>query len=584
MNNLEIADLLRAASTAYELKGGGSARFKSIAYDRAADAVEHLSSEAKDLWDEGKLEDVSGIGKSIATHLDEIFRSGKSTHFKKVFSDIAPAVFELIKVPGIGPKNAIKFSSTFGISSANGAIEKLEKKAKQGKIAELEGFGKDSEQAVIDSIAEYKNKDDARMLISKAEEISSQLIDWMSELKSVKDINTLGSSRRKASTVGDIDIAVSTSDPDAALEHFTKYPHASRVLEKGTRTSSIILPGNIQADLMVETPDAYGALLQHFTGSKHHNIAIREYAQKKGWKVSDYGITIKGKLHKIKTEQDFYNKLGMEWVPPELREDRGEIELALKNKIPKLVELKDMRGDLHIHSDFDIETSHDIGVSSMKVIVENAKSLGYEYIAFTEHNPSQLKHNQKQIIKLLTAKQSKINTLSKAMKYSVKIFNSLEIDILPNGDLPVSEEAFDVLDFGIVSIHSSFKQSRDKQTERVLKALDHPKVKIFAHPTARKINAREGVELNWEKIFDFCLKNKKFIEINSSPERLDLPDFMVHEAVKKGIKLVISTDSHDVNHMQNMKYGVYVARRGWCTKKDILNTYNLSSFEKALGI
>lgn len=584
MNNLEIADLLRAASTAYELKGGGSARFKSIAYDRAADAVEHLSSEAKDLWDEGKLEDVSGIGKSIATHLDEIFRSGKSTHFKKVFSDIAPAVFELIKVPGIGPKNAIKFSSTFGISSANGAIEKLEKKAKQGKIAELEGFGKDSEQAVIDSIAEYKNKDDARMLISKAEEISSQLIDWMSELKSVKDINTLGSSRRKASTVGDIDIAVSTSDPDAALEHFTKYPHASRVLEKGTRTSSIILPGNIQADLMVETPDAYGALLQHFTGSKHHNIAIREYAQKKGWKVSDYGITIKGKLHKIKTEQDFYNKLGMEWVPPELREDRGEIELALKNKIPKLVELKDMRGDLHIHSDFDIETSHDIGVSSMKVIVENAKSLGYEYIAFTEHNPSQLKHNQKQIIKLLTAKQSKINTLSKAMKHSVKIFNSLEIDILPNGDLPVSEEALDVLDFGIVSIHSSFKQSRDKQTERVLKALDHPKVKIFAHPTARKINAREGVELNWEKIFDFCLKNKKFIEINSSPERLDLPDFMVHEAVKKGIKLVISTDSHDVNHMQNMKYGVYVARRGWCTKKDILNTYNLSSFEKALGI
>lgn len=584
MNNVEIADLLRAASAAYEIKGGN--RFKQIAYDRAADAVEHLSSEAKDIWDEGetKLEEVSGIGKSIASHLDEIFSTGKSSHFDKLFTDLSPAIFELLKIPGIGPKHAKRFADEFKLVSASKAVSQLLKAAKSGDIAKMSGFGQDSQSAVIAAIEEFKKKPKKRLLLSKAEEISQKMIKYMQKCDDLIEISTLGSLRRKASTVGDIDLAAASDSPEKVIKHFCDYPNKQRVLQKGERKAALILPGNIQVDLMVESPNNFGSIKQHFTGSKQHNILLREYAIKKGWKVSDYGITKNNKLLKIKTEREFYKTLGFNYIPPELRE--GTDELKIK-KLPDLVELKDIKGDLHIHSNFAIETSHDVGDNSMKEIIKSANVLNYEYIAFTEHNPSQKNHNQKQVKNLLNKKMQKItqlnNELKNNMKTSVKrIFNSLEIDILPNGDLPVGDEALQELDFALVSIHSSFKQAREKQTERILKALDNPKVKIFAHPTARKLNEREGVELNWKEIFKFCVKNNKWVEINSSPQRLDLPDFLVREAIEAGVKIVISTDAHNVSHMNNMKYGVYTARRGWCEQKNIINTLSLQEFEKLL--
>lgn len=588
MNNVELADLLRSVAAAYEIKGEN--RFKTIAYENAADAIEHLTSEARDLWDEGKLDEIPGVGKSIKDHLNELFTTGKSKHFDKIFEHIPESVFELIKVPGIGPKNAVKFASTLNIASAKGAIDKLEKHAKAGEVAKMPGFGEDSQSSILKSIIDYRGRGEKRMLLSTALEISEKVIEWMKTSPQILKVENLGSARRKASTVGDLDFAAAAKDPEKAMDHFINYPHKLRVLERGPRTAAIILPGNIQADIMVETPDNFGSLLQHFTGSKHHNIALREYAIKHKWKVSDYGITKNGKLLKIPTEEAFYKELKMDWIPPEIRDDQGEIQLALRsaqgkpNGLPELVELSEIKGDLHMHSSFDIETSHDIGADSMKSMAERAIQLGYEYIAFTEHNPSQAKHTQKQITKLLEEKKRKINTLNEAVKKRVKIFNSLEIDILPDGKLPVSDEGLEMLDFAIVSVHASFKKSRKEQTARVLKALSNPKIKIFAHPTARKLNERGGIDLDWEEIFSFCLKNKKFLEINSSPERLDLPDHLVHEAVKRGLKLVISTDSHQLSHMDNMKYGVFVARRGWCEKKDILNTCGLSSFTKEMGL
>jgi DNA polymerase (family 10) len=339
--------------------------------------------------------------------------------------------------------------------------------------------------------------------------------------------------------------------------------------------------------MMVETPSAYGALLQHFTGSKQHNIAIRDMAIKKGWSVSDYGIKIKGKLVKIDTEEKLYKKLGLEFIPPELREDTGELQAAKNNKIPRLTELSDVKGDLHIHSNFNIETSHDTGASSMEEVIKRASELGYEYIAFTEHNPAASTHSSKQINDLLKRKRDKIEKTNYSFKSNrekrvKKIFNSLEIDIKSDGSLPVNDEGLNLLDFALVSIHASFQQSREAMTSRVLRALSHPKVKIFAHPTARKLNERESVELDWSKIFDFCLKNNKWVEINSDPSRLDLPDFLVKEAVENGVKLVISTDSHHKDHMSKMRYGVYVARRGWATSFDIANTRSLKEFEKML--
>ncbi|OGM13597.1 hypothetical protein A3A76_03230 [Candidatus Woesebacteria bacterium RIFCSPLOWO2_01_FULL_39_23] len=595
MTNLEIAELLRDVAASYQLRGGKTNLFRITAYQRAADAIEHASSELKDIWDEGKLEDVPGIGESIAKHLDELFRTGKSKHFDAVMDNLPPQMFSLMKVPGIGVKTAYKLVEIFKSElSQENPIRDLEKIAKAGKIAKLDGFGEDSQKAMLDSIKEVSGRE-VRLLLPYALELAHTIISWLKKNKAVKRADVLGSLRRQASTVGDVDIAVSSSKPISVIDHFTKYPQATRTLEKGKRTASIIVPGNKRVDLMVEKPQSYGSLLQHFTGSKHHNIALREYALKKGLSVSDYGIYLIDKnrkrrqLKKFATEKDFYNFLGMEYIPPELREDNGEIEAALDRRLPTLVETQDIKGDFQIHSDFDIETSHDLGESSMQDIIKKASSLGYEYLAFTEHNPSQRHHNDRQKIDLLKKKRKVVDDINASLveKHKgtvVKVFNSLEIDILPNGKLPVPDAGLETLDFALVSIHSSFRQAREIMTQRVISALSHPKCRIFAHPTARKLNDREGIDLDWEKVFQFCKENNKWLEVNADPMRLDLPDFLIKEALIHGIKLTMGTDAHHTDGLDNMKYAVATARRGWAEKKNIVNTRSLKEFEKMLEL
>ena len=589
MTNVEISELLRALAAAYEIKDETKNKFRIIAYERAADAIEHLSSEAKDLWDDGKLDDVAGVGPSINKHLGEIFSNGKSTHINSVLSDIPDAVFELLPIEGVGPKTAFRLVRQLNISTPN-AVKKLRKKCEAGDVAKLEGFGEDSQEAILKSIKEISGRE-KRHLINYAEDIAGQLSLWMSEDKFVKRVDTLGSLRRKASTVGDIDIAVATDNAQEVIEHFVKYPKSNRTLERGNTKASIILPGNVQVDLMVQDEDSYGSLLQHFTGSKHHNIALREYALKKGMSLSEYGIkqikTHGPKLKVFKTEKEFYNFLGMDYIPPELREDTGEIESALNHTLPELIELKDVKADLQIHSNFDVETSHDLGESPNDEVINKAVELGYQYIAFTEHNPSQTGHSEKNIIEILKRKKEMVEKINYSLKEKLnnrvfKVYNSLEIDILPNSKLPVSEKALELLDFALVSIHSSFRQEKDIITNRVIEALSFPKVKIFAHPTARKLNEREGIDLDWTKIFEFCSKNNKWLEINADPMRLDLPDYLVKEAVKHNIFLTLGTDSHHISQMDNMKFGVYVARRGWAEKENIVNTLDLEDFEKMI--
>jgi DNA polymerase (family 10) len=586
VTNLEIAELLRAIAASYQLKGEEKNRFRIIAYQRAADAVEHASSELKDLWDEGKLEEVPGIGKSIAEHLDELFETGKSAHFEAVMKGLPPAMFKLMEVPGIGAKTAYKLVSELKIAS----LRELERAAKEGKIAELEGFGGQSQADILKSIQETKGRT-KRHLLPYASVIAEELIEWLKESSTIKKVDPLGSLRRKASTVGDIDIAVASESADKAIEHFISFPKKQRVLEKGDTTASIIVPGGVQVDLMVQPPESYGSLLQHFTGSKHHNIALREYALKKGLSLSEYGIRKRGTkgVKKFATEESFYKSLGLAWIPPELREDSGEIEAAAANRLPELVELEEIRADLQIHSSFDIETSHDLGESTMQEVVEKADEMGYEYIAFTEHNPSKSKHNPQQITDLLKRKKEEVDKLNYSLTKNgfsriKKVFNSLEIDIFPEGGLPVPQEGLATLDFALVSVHSSFRLNRDAMTKRVLMSLEHPKVKIFAHPTARKLNEREGIELNWQEVFEYCIKNKKWLEINADPARLDLPDFLVKEAVAAGVLLSLGTDAHHKDGLENMRYGVSVARRGWATKKDIVNTRSLQEFEKLLQL
>lgn len=588
MNNREVAQLLRAVAAAYEVKKAN--QFRITAYQRAAVAVEHATSELKDFWDEGKLEDVPGIGKHIASYLDELFRTGKVNHFREVFRGLPPAMFELMKIPGIGPKTAYKLAKKLSIREAGRAIEKLEKAAKKGKIAGIEGFEQKSQQNILEGIAAVKRGQTKqnRMVLSYADSMAKDILAYLQKCPAVIRSDTLGSLRRMVSTIGDIDIAVATDKPEQVVDWFIRYPGKQTIVEKGKTGATLLLKNGRQVDMRVQRPEAYGAMLQYFTGSKEHNIRLRELALKKGLSLSEYGIkpimrqkpnlkkknyNEKLKVYEYESEDEFYQALGLRWIPPELREGGEEIERARLGRLPELVELKDIKGDLHVHSNFPIEESHDPGSQSMEEMVAAAASLGYEYLGFSEHNPSLSQHTNKMIIDLLKAKKEAIDKInySRTKNLLFRVFNGLEVDIKPNGELAIPPESFDILDYIIVSIHSQFTLNRKKMTERVMRGLNNPKVRIFGHPTGRLLGKREGYELDWQKIFAICREKNIWIEINAWPERLDLPDILVKEAVKNGVKMIINTDSHAADHLKLMTYGVSVARRGWAEKKDIVN-------------
>jgi len=580
---------LRAVAAGYQIKHekAPNSRFRIIAYQRAADAVEHLTSEAKNLWEEGNLDEVVGIGKTIADHLDELFKTGKVKHFEELLDGLPPAMFELMRVPGIGAKRAYKLSKELGITKAHGAVKKLASAAKHGKIRNLEGMGEQSELQILQTVAQVKSKS-TRFLLPFAQSIADDVIAYMKRNPNVEKIDPLGSLRRQVATVGDVDISVASDHPEEVIAHFVAYPKKTKLIEAGPHSAAILVPGGLHVDLMVQPSKAYGALLQHFTGSKDHNVALRTLMLKKGLSLSEYGIQ---KIDKPGTELfddevKFYRRLGMDWIPPEIREDRGEIQAAIAHKLPHLVELSDIKGDLHLHSNFLKETSHDSGRDSMEKMVEIAETLGYEYVAFTEHNPKR-EESESKILDELKRKKEEVDHLNSSReslheKRVIKVFNSLEVDIRPSGELALPERAFETLDFAVAAVHSSFRGLRADQTKRILAAIEHPKVKILAHPTGRLLTGREGIDADWEKIFESCLKNKVILEINSWPARLDLPDQLVHDAVKAGLKLAVSTDSHATEQMELMRFGVSVARRGWAEASDIINTLGYTEVRSLL--
>lgn len=582
MTNIQISELLNNIAAAYSIKDEKKYRFQIIAYEKAAESIENSPTELTELYKEEKLNRIPGIGPTIQSRLEELFKTGKVVHFEEVMKDIPRAVFPLLDIPSFGPKKAYKLVREFKLENPETVIQDIVKIAEAEKIAPLAGFGKKSQSDILRAITEYnlgKTKS-SRMVLPYANELAQKMLDYLKQSDAVIEASPLGSLRRKKDTIGDIDIAVSTNKPQEVLDHFTTYPHKQRIIERGEKTSSIIVSSGKQIDLMVQSPEGFGSLLQHFTGSKAHNVHLREYALSKGLSVSDYGIKKKGeekdKYKQYKTEESFYSVLGLQWVPPEMREDTGEIELALQHNLPKIIELSDIKGDFHLHSSFPIEESHDKGQNSMEEMLKKALSLGYHYLGFSEHNPSQGKHTSQQVIALLIKRQAHIEKLRLKYKNIIRIFSLLETDILPNGNLAIDDNSLSLLDATIVSVHSSFSQDRDSMTKRVIKGLSHPKAKILAHPTGRLINERPPYELDWGKIFAFCQENNKALELNAAPQRLDLTDILVREAVKRNIKIIINTDSHATEQMDLMQYGVSVARRGWATKRDILNamTYN----------
>jgi DNA polymerase (family X) len=576
MGNQEIVHLFRNIAAAYAVKDEKKYRFQIIAYQKAADAVEHNSTELKTLYDQNRLEKIPGIGPTIKERLDELFQTGRVKHYEEVLKGVSPAVFPLLDIPSFGPKKANKLVEHFKLKDPKTVIEDVKKLSVNNRIAELEGFGEKSQADILRAIEEYKTgttKTD-RMVLPYAFELSKEILEYLKKSKDVIEVQPLGSLRRMVSTVGDIDIAVTTKNAEKVLQYFVDFPPKERIIEKGPTTASILIGGGKHVDLLVLPPSQWGSLLQHFTGSKHHNVALREYSLKKSLSLSERGIKLqkkKNKLVEFNNEEKFYRFLEMDWIPPELRENQGEIEAAINHNLPKLIELKDIKGDLHIHSNYQIDSSHDYGNASMEDMLKRAHELKYEYLGFSEHNPSITDRKSSGILNILKKRKDKIDKLKSSNKFGVRVINLLEVDILASGNLALNDAELNLIDAAIVSIHSSFNTPKDKMTARVLSGLTHPKAKILAHPTGRLINARAGYELDWDIVFDFCAKNNKAIEINAWPERLDLPDTLVRQAKDGGVKFIINTDSHAVLHMDNMFYGVSVARRGWCTKENVLN-------------
>ena len=583
MSNEQIAKLLRNIAVAYTIKNEKKFRFQIIAYQRAADFIKNSSIELKDYYKDSRLQDIPGIGTSIKGHLEELFKIGKSKQFNWALKGIPEPVFVLIDIPTFGPKKSYRLVNEFGLSNSKNVIADLEKIAKKGIIAKLKGFGEKSQRDILRAIKEFKEGKGktSRMVLPFASEISDKIIDYLHKSPHVGRTYVLGSLRRMVPTIGDIDIAVASNDPKKVIDHFISYPYIERMIEKGKETASMLVSGGKQVDLMVQPPQAFGSLLQHFTGSKNHNIALREFALKKNMSLSEHGIKYlkskKSTIQQIDSEEKFYKTIGLAWIPPEIRENTGEIELAAKKALPKLIEIKDMKGDFHIHSSFPIEPSHDLGKNTIGEMANKAISLGYEYVGFSEHSPSTSKHTDSQIYTLISRRNQEIEQI-KLRNKSIRILKLLEIDILPSGKLAVDTKSLNLLDFAIVSIHSVFSMDKKTMTERVIKGLSHPKAKILAHPTGRILNERQGYKLDWNKILNFCKQKNKALEINAWPSRLDLSDQLIRQCVNNDVKMAINTDSHALDQMENMKYGIAMARRGWATKNDILNTLEYNEF------
>ena len=559
--NKEVATLLRNVSAAHQVKGANP--FQIRAYDVAADAVEHASSDVRALWESGQLDQLPGIGSNMANYIDELLTTGKVKHFENFFKDIPVSMFDFLKISGVGPKTAYKLAKA-GVEN----ISDLEGKIKSKTLLK-KGFTEKPLENILQGIEEFKRKSD-RILLPVAGEVAKQVLEHLRKHKAVLASDPLGSLRRRVATVGDVDLSVASNDPKEVIEHFKKFPGTERIIESGEHTATISVRNGIHVDLMVQPPEHYGSLLHHFTGSKSHNIHMRSLAREKGYSISEYGVKElnSNKVRPCPKEDDVYSLLGMQTPPPELREDAGEIEAALENTLPQLVEPKDIKGDLHTHSFWSD------GQNSIAEMAKAATSLGREYIALTDHSYPTLRFYQR----LKEIEQFNYS------QDSIRVITGLEVNINSDYTLQVPDEILAKHDIIFVSIHTSFRQPKEEMTNRILKALENPHVDVFAHPTGRLLLEREGIEADWETIFKRIAHLGKFLEIDGYPNRLDLPDNLVREAKRFGVKFTIDTDAHQIQHLSLMEYGVSVARRGWATKKDIINTLPYRELKSILDL
>lgn len=563
MKNKEIAALFGEIADILELQGAN--RFRISAYRRAAQTIDGISRDIAAIAADDMLGEIPGIGRDLSAKIVEYLETGEIAFLAELRENTAPVLLDMLRVPGIGPKTAVLLYEALCVES----LEELKTAALEHRIQGLPKIKAKTEENILKGI-EFLERISGRVPIGEAYPIAEEVILELKKLKEVKKISTAGSLRRWRETIGDIDILVTSPKPEKVIKYFTHLDSVARVLAEGKTKGSVVTRGDIQIDLRVVTEESYGSALCYFTGSKEHNIRLREMAIRKKMKLSEYGVfkkTKAGAERRVagKTEEDVYLKLGLPYIPPEIREDAGEIEAARKNALPELVTHKDIKGDLHFHSKWSD------GIASLEEIAAAGKKRGYRYILISDHSKSlHIAHGLSE--ERLKKQIDEIENINSRMK-NFRLLKGAEVDILPDGSLDLGDELLAELDIVIVAVHSKFKMKRDAMTERVITALEHPYAHILAHPTGRLIGARDAYEIDMDEVIRAAARNGAAIEINAHPMRLDLDSSNARKASEAGVMITIGSDTHNpAVEMGYMMYGVNVARRGWLTKNHIINT------------
>jgi len=565
MKNKEIASIFSRIADALEIKG--EMQFKVIAYKKAARILEDLTEDIETIAREKSLKKIPGIGEGMAKKIEEYLETGKMKKYAEALSGLPEGLLELLEIQGMGAKTIHLAHKELGVKSLDG----LKKVIEDGSLAKLFGMGEKRVENIKKGIEIYE-KAQERIPIYDAITLVDEVIEYLKKAAHVGHLSPAGSLRRMKETVGDIDILATGKKGAEVIHHFTRFPGVSKVLAEGETKGSVLVAtdkGERQVDLRIVDESQFGAALQYFTGSKAHNIKLRAMAREKGLKISEYGV-FKGKK-KIAgfTEEEVYKALGLPLIPPELREDRGEIELALEGNLPKVVEMTDIKGDLHVHSKYSD------GNLTLKELAELARGMGYKYIAICDHSQS-ARYAGGLSASRLQEQAKEIERLNLGLK-NLRILKGIEVDILFDGKLDFPDDVLKKLDFVIAAIHSGFKRN---VTERMIKAMDNPWVSIIAHPSGRLISRREGYDVDLEKVLLAAKEKGKALELNAYYDRLDLNEFYLKKAKESNVKIGIGTDTHSAKGLQMMRFGVGIARRAWLEKKDILNCLSYEKLKK----
>lgn len=562
MNNRQLADTFTLIGNLCEIKG--EVIYVVLAYRKASESLMSLPREAGEYWKEGKLREIPGVGKAIAEKIDELLTTGKLGFLEKLKQEVPEDLAAWLAVPSLGPKKIAMIWKTLGITT----LAELEAAAKEGKLRDLPGMGAKSESAILEGISSLSRRS-ARIPLGRAYPLAQEIIKTLKKVKGVVDAQPAGSLRRMRPTIGDLDIAVATKDSKPVMEAFVNLPRVLRVLGRGETKASVEFTDGVRAQVWAHPPEEFGTALLYATGSKEHNVRLREMALAKNLSLSDHSflkLKDEGKEIFCATEEAVYKTLGLPWIPPELREDRGEIQAAKANKLPKLIEVKDIKADLQTHSNWSD------GKLSMLEMARAAAKRGIKVIAFTDHSASlgvtgglKMEDHKKQA--------AEIKKIQKQLGDSILVLHASEVEIKADGSLDYPDEFLATLDLVLASMHTSLRQPREKVTERMIKAIRNPYVDIIGHPTGRLIPDREGADLDMDAVLKAAAETGVALEINAHPSRLDLEDVYARRAKEMGIPISLNTDSHSEEDFDMLPYGVATARRAWLTRNDVINCW-----------